>query len=161
MMMMMMMMMMKMCVCFVGGFLCVDTHAAAATRRAPQQHTAAIRSSTQQHTARSPTRIVSRPTSVVATVRVSSAVPTVVASSKPLSLPMSATAVAIADRKMRPTSCGWPTAKGRAEKSVKAAWCMAAERKEKRARAPNRRAYSGSFVFIYRGEGDCCVCFVV
>ena len=84
---------------------------------------------------------------IVATMIVSSAVPTTIGSPSPSRRPASATPVAIELRKMSPTSCGWPTAKGRLEKSVKDAWCTAAARKEKRARSPSMGLYAGSCAF--------------
>lgn len=57
-----------------------------------------------------PTSCVQAPVKKVATLIVSSEVPSAVAASRPASQQMAAMLVAIALKKMRPTSCTWPTA---------------------------------------------------
>ena len=102
----------------------------------------------EKRRAHAPTAVVSRPTMIVATMIVSSAVPTTIGSPKPSRRPASATPVAIDERKMSPTSCGWPTAKGSDENIVNDAWCTAAARKEKRARSPSIGLYAGSCLMV-------------
>jgi len=63
------------------------------------------------HPTHAPTSSVQAPVKNVATLMVSSEVPSAVAASRPASRQMPAMLVAMAERKMRPTSCTWPTVK--------------------------------------------------
>ena len=62
----------------------------------------------------------------------------------------SATVVVMEDKKIKPASCTWPTAKGMEERATKAAACTAEERRTRRTRSGR---YGAGCVCVWGGGG--------
>jgi hypothetical protein len=88
--------------------------------------------------------MISRPTIPVAAVTAVNTVANVPSCGQPASPHSATTELAMAERKMRPTSCTCPTAKGSVLRSTNASWWMAEERKTSLTREPIMGRKKGS-----------------